>query len=180
MMTIRVRQPKTCSRERDAWHPSDNATRLNDERGRRNMKTVIWSVAAVAILIALGRMGCRMSSPRYFIYMVNRTPREFEGVGVYFAGKMAAEKGHMVKGGLASYGYVTLPIPAEAEVRWDDRGVHHAPMIKLQGVVPDHPVGLDLYFIIEEDGSVTVKCVRFDDVDGKVEATNGIQKFRGK
>jgi hypothetical protein len=144
------------------------------------MKTIIWSVAAVAILIALGRMGCRESSPRYFIYMVNRTPHEFEGVSVYFAGKMAAECGNMVKGGLASYGFVTLPIPAEAQVRWDDRGVHHAPTVKLQGVVPDHPVGLDLYFIIEEDGSVTVKCVRFDDVDGKVEATNGIQKFRGK
>jgi hypothetical protein len=36
MMTIRVRQPKTCSRKRDAWHPSDNATRPEDSTGTRD------------------------------------------------------------------------------------------------------------------------------------------------
>jgi hypothetical protein len=69
---------------------------------------------------------------------------------------MAAMKGHLGRGGLASYGYITLPIPAEAEVRWEDQGVRHAPKVKLEGIVPDNPVDWNIYFIIEKDGSVTV------------------------
>jgi len=84
---------------------------------------MLFSFLAAMLAAAFGLAGCSwVSSPRYFINMVNRTPHNFDGVAVYFDGKMAAEAGHLVKGGLASYGYVTLPIPAEAEVRWDDRG----------------------------------------------------------
>jgi hypothetical protein len=112
--------------------------------------------------------------------MVNRTPRDFDGVRVYFGGEMAAQAGSLVKGGKATYGYVTLPIPEEAEVRWTDQGVKHAPKVKLAGLVPSHPFDVNIYFIIEDDGSVTVKTVACNDLDANVEATKGIEKLRDK
>jgi hypothetical protein len=112
--------------------------------------------------------------------MVNRTPRDLDGVDVYFGDKMAAEKGPLVKGGLASYGYVTLPIPEEAQVRWIDQGVRHEPKVKLTGLVPSHPFDVNIYFIIEDDGSVTVKTVSCDDRKGNLEARKGIEKLRDK
>jgi hypothetical protein len=112
--------------------------------------------------------------------MVNRTPRDLKGVRVYFGGEMAAHAGSLVKGGLASYGYVTLPIPEEAEVRWIDQGVKHAPKIKLAGLVPSNPFDVNIYFIIEDDGSVTVKTVSCDDREGNFDATKGIEKLQDK
>jgi hypothetical protein len=141
--------------------------------------------------------------------MVNRTHRDLYGVAVYFNGRKAAEKGYTVKGGLASVGFVFLPIPEEAEVRWIDEaknsspkpqiakndyspeavarlrqwvehGEHHSPKVKLTGIVPEDPAHMNIYFIIEEDGSVTVKCVRFDDREANMDARKGLEKLRDK
>jgi hypothetical protein len=112
--------------------------------------------------------------------MLNRTSHVFEGVGVYFDGKMAAMKGHLVSGGLASYGVVTLPIPAAAEVRWDDNGVHHVPKVKLEGRVPNNPIDWNIYFIIEKDGTVTVASVSSDDRAGNQQLQKGLRELRAQ
>ncbi len=122
--------------------------------------------------------GCGLTKPRYFIVMVNRTPRHIDGLAVYFDGKMAAAAGHAVPGCVASFGYVALPIPAEAEVRWDDQGVRHARKAKLQGIVPRNPGEANVYFIVEEDGSITVACVDYGDLNAQLAVTEGIKKYR--
>ena len=145
------------------------------------MKLFVSRSLPIMLLTTLVFVGCgKNSRPRYTIFMVNRTPRDLKGVEVYFDGKMAAQKGPLVKGGCASYSYVSLTIPAEAEVRWIDQDVKHAPMVKLGGRVPDNPVKSNIYFIIENDGSVTVATVREDDLDGNVEVTKGVEKLIDK
>ena len=145
------------------------------------MKRHVCRLLPILLLIPLVLVGCGKSGrPRYTIYMVNRTPRDFEGVAVYFDNKLAADKGSLVKGGCASFGYVTLPIPAEAEVRWIDQGAKHAPRVKLEGRVPANPIEMNIYFIIENDESVTVAAVGQSDSDGNFEVTKGIEKLRDK
>lgn len=143
------------------------------------MKRFIPRLVASAMIAIFA--GCsRMGSPRYYIYMVNLTPRDIEGASVYFDGKMAAEEGHLVKAGLASYGYVSLPIPDAAEVRWDDAEGHHAPKVKLTGIVPSRPVNMDIYFVIHNDGSVVVSCCKYDDMAARDRAEAGLVELRNQ
>jgi hypothetical protein len=58
--------------------------------------------------------------------------------------------------------------------------VWHSEKVGLRGVVPDNPNDMNIYFIVEEDRSVTVKVVPFRDIDANVEATKGIEKLRHK
>ncbi len=132
------------------------------------MKAVVYFLSSAAVLAVLAIPGCGKQRPGYHIVMINRTHRDLYGVAVYFDGKMAAEKGYTAKGGLASYGFVFLPIPDDAEVRWIDeaknpsskpqiakndytpeavdrlkrwidQGEHHSPRVKLTGIVPEDP-----------------------------------------
>ncbi len=167
----------------------------------------IRSISAVCLLGLFAIQGCSKRPVGYHIYMVNRAHADLDGVAVFFNGKPAAEKGYLPKGGLASYGFVFLPIPEQAEVRWIDerknpsppppiaptdyspeavarlrawmdKGEHHSPKVKLTGIVPKEPAHMNIYFIIEDDNSVTVKCVRYDDLDANMEATKGISELR--
>src|SRR5437870_2109737 len=97
-----------------------------------------FSGTAMLLLIAPMFVGCGPAKPRplYNIYMANRTHHDFDGVGVFYDGKMAAYKGVLVAGGKATYGHVIKPIPDEAVVHWIDAGGRHAPKVKLAGVVP--------------------------------------------
>ena len=173
------------------------------------MKAVVYFLSSAAVLAVLAIPGCGKQRPGYHIVMINRTHRDLYGMAVYFDGKMAAEKGYTAKGGLASYGFVFLPIPDDAEVRWIDeaknpsskpqiakndytpeavdrlkrwidQGEHHSLRVKLTGTVPEDPAHMNIYFIIEEDGTVTVKCVRSDDRAANMEARKGIEKLREK
>jgi hypothetical protein len=102
---------------------------------------------------------------------VNRTGHILNGVCVYYATKMAAAAGVLVDGGRATFNFVALPIPAEAEVRWNENGVPHAVKVRLAGVVPHGFVDGTIYFIIQQDGSVSVKPIEPGDIDGNVGVT---------
>jgi hypothetical protein len=107
---------------------------------------------------------------RYDIGYVNRTGRDLDGVCVYYSDTKVAQKGWLVKDGNATEGWIPLPIPSEAEVRWDDN-THHAVKVKLEGVVA---TGLDrftLYFIIKADGSVDAKAIKLSDIDANADLT---------
>jgi hypothetical protein len=78
----------------------------------------------------------------------------------------------LVKDGYATFGFVYKPVPAEAEVRWDEwpRGAHHAPRVNLEGIVPrDFTEGI-IYFIIKPDRSVVVKPDASDDRKARLDA----------
>ena len=170
------------------------------------MKAAVRCLSAAALFAVLLTAGCGKGRPGYHIAMVNRTPRDLWGVDVYFDGRMAAEKGYLPAGGLASYGFVFQPVPQEAEVHWIDesknpsakpqiaknpeavarlrqwveKGQHNSPKVKLTGIVPNDPAHMNIYFIIEQNGSVTVKCVPSDDLEANINATKGIEKLRDK
>jgi hypothetical protein len=125
---------------------------------------ILLGVAVLAVAIVIVCTVATSKRPRYYIIMANRTHQQFDDVAVYYGDEIAATKGLLVKGGKAGYGFVTLPVPEEATVTWtEENGVHHAPKVKLAGIVPPSPRNIDIWFIIEEDGSVTVKSVRDDD-----------------
>jgi hypothetical protein len=173
------------------------------------MNSVVDWLRVGALFSVAATLGCAKQRPGYDIYMVNRTHHDLYGIGVYFEGKMAADAGRLVKGGKATFGFVFLPIPEEAEVRWIDestnrspephiaasdysaeavarlrqwveQGEHHSPKVKLTGIVPPNPAHMNIYFIIEEDASVTVKCLHSADLKGNIELTKGIEKLRDK
>lgn len=121
---------------------------------------------AIALICGCGPF--TSSRPKYTIYMANRTPRDLDGVCVYYGGRMAASKGILVAGGKATYGPVTLPIPDEAEVRWIDGEVSHAPKVQLSGIVPEVRRDVNIWFIIEDDASITLKVGQEDDIDENV------------
>ncbi len=108
-----------------------------------------------------------MRCARYFIGMLNNTGRDLDGVGVYYGNQMAAAAGGLVARGLATYGFVPLAIPKEAIVKWIDRGVEHAATVGLQGIPSEFgrkETGM-LYFIIEPNGSVTVRTADHGDIE---------------
>jgi hypothetical protein len=129
------------------------------------MKVFVAMVIGVAIVVGIMVSASYFERPRYYIVVANRTKKWFNDVWVNFGSDIAAATGGSVPGGKASYGPVSLPIPDEALVRWtEENGLQHTLKVKLTGLVPPAPKGVDIYFIIEEDSSVTVKCIRSDDL----------------
>jgi hypothetical protein len=110
---------------------------------------------------------CSRSSmkTRYDICIVNRTGQDLDWVCAYYGNTKVAEPGRLVKGGNATEALITVPVAPEAEVRWDGNGTHHAVKVKLEGVVPRGLRYFNLYFIINEDSSVSVKVIKADDID---------------
>jgi hypothetical protein len=126
------------------------------------MKVFLGVALGVAVLAALILAACTIiapKGPRYTICMANRTRHRFDNVWVYYGTEIAAAPGKLLPGGYATYGFVTLPVPEEAVVTWALDGVHYAPKVKLEGIVPRCPRHINIWFIIEEDSSVTVKNV---------------------
>lgn len=129
--------------------------------------TLLVLIVAAFGIIMIGHQVKVARRPRYTICMANCTHQDFSNVAVYYREKMAAAAGLLVKGGLATYGILSLPIPEEATVTWrDEKGENHEPSVKLVGVVPPMPKDQTIYFIIEEDASVTVKCLHNKDFEG--------------
>jgi hypothetical protein len=140
-------------------------------RWQTRMKTtaVVVSVALPLVCVVLLLVGCAgrrvaAGEARYTIVMVNRTYRNLSGVGVFYGKRMAAFKGPLVKGGRAGYGFVSLPVPEQAQVEWTEVGKPRSVTVKLDGIVPSHPVGMYVFFIIERDGSVTVQVCKNEDL----------------
>lgn len=113
----------------------------------------------------------------YYIGFMNKTGHDLSGVCVYFGSVEAAAKGGLVVGGCGIFGPVTVPIPAEAEMRWIDGDKSYAVKAKLEGVVPK---GFSddgtIYFVINKDDSVLVKAIKMrGDDDAFRELTKGLR-----
>jgi hypothetical protein len=150
------------------------------------MKPVLGILLGVAVLAALA-LAVRTilpAQPYYYIHMANGTRHDLDNVGVYYGDRMAAEKGILTKGNYATYGPVTMPVPEEAIVTWSrDTGVHryppeHSLKVKMAGIVPPRPRDVNIYFIIEADGTVTVKMVESDDLNANIAATKKVEEIR--
>lgn len=135
-----------------------------------------WTLCASCLVAP----GCGRSPAVYALLMANRTHQEFEAASVYFGKREAAGFGSLPPGGVHGYEHLILPIPPEAEVYWTDRGARKSRTVKLRGVVPDYPNDMNIYFIVENDGSVTVTAVEYRDVEANVKALKGIQELRRK
>ncbi len=116
------------------------------------------------------------SGPQYDFGFLNKTGRELNFVSVYYHGNEVGSAGLLVKGGRKTFGFVTIPIPDEAEVKWDDAGQSHSVSKKLQGVIPrNFGNGGYLYFIFNENGTVDVKSFEEGDTDGIGELIQSVQ-----
>jgi hypothetical protein len=153
------------------------------------MKILVGVAVGLAVLIAVfvaWVITARATTACYYIVMANRTHRDFEGAEVYYEKRLAAEGGRMVSGALHGYGPVTLPVPDEALVVWSvDTGRHRYPpehevKVKLSGLVPKRPRNIDIWCIIEEDGSVTVTCVGKNDLAASVRLAKTLDPYLKK
>jgi hypothetical protein len=108
---------------------------------------------------------------RYDIGFVNKTGHDLDGVCAYYGDTKVAQPSWLGKGDKATEGWVPMPIPSEAEVRWEENGTHHAVKDKLEGVVTPGLDRFTLYFIIKADGSVDVKAIKLSDIDANANVT---------
>jgi hypothetical protein len=71
-----------------------------------------------------------------------------------------------VKDGKATEGRIRLPIPSEAEVRWAKNEKNNVLKVKFKGAVPTDFTDGTIYLIIKSDGSVDVKAILLNDING--------------
>jgi hypothetical protein len=129
----------------------------------RGAKPLLFGVFLVLALLALALAVRGGRRPRYIIGMLNETGHTLDRVGVYYGRRMAAAGGRLVPGGYATFGFVTMPIPPAAELRWLQNGVEHAAQVKLLGIVPPGFTDGNVYFIFKVDGSLDVKTAKSHD-----------------
>jgi hypothetical protein len=138
------------------------------------MKMILW-IAFGAIVLALlvlvtNSIVQSKHRPHYTVIVANRTKEDLQGVAVFYGKQMITCPNFLVKSGRAGEGIITTPPPEEAIVCWTIKGVNHAPKVKLSGIVSPVPQHVNIWFVIEEDGSVTVKEIRDDDLDADLKA----------
>jgi len=100
----------------------------------------------------------------YRFAFVNRTGHELQAVTVYYGGKKTGTGGNVLARSQANFTYsdpLTMPCPAEAELRWIEDGTPHTVKVKLEGV----PKGFEgrIFFVIKADDTVQVHPVKNGD-----------------
>jgi len=138
-------------------------------------KSAFISLVGLALMINACAQPRMQAKLQYDIGFMNYAGQRLDNVAVYYGNTEVAAKGALVKSGRATYGSVTIPIPSEAEVRWDEGGKHYAVKAKLEGVVPKS-FGDDgtIYFVINTNGTVDVKPIRFGDTDAVVKLEKAV------
>jgi hypothetical protein len=123
--------------------------------------TSFFVIAITGLTLLLS--ACAYGRMYYYIGFINKTGQDLDGVCVYYGEKEAAAAGGLVKTGLATDGPVTLPFPAEAEVRWIENGERHAVKTKLKDVIPKgftEDEDGTVYFVINQDHTIQAKLIR--------------------
>jgi hypothetical protein len=137
---------------------------------RSYLKTLaLIGISGLFLLSKVYGQNFMTTRPQYDIGFMNYTGQRLDDVAIYYGNTEVASGGALVKGGRATYGSVTTPIPSEAEVRWDEGDKHYAVKAKLEGVIPKSFSDDDIiYFIINTNGTVDVKPIKFGDTDAVV------------
>ena len=74
-------------------------------------------------------------NPEYDVGFLNKTGHDLDEVSVYYTNNTVWVRGTpLVTGGESTEGWIPLPIPAEAEVRIVDKGVHKTVKVSLKDV----------------------------------------------
>jgi hypothetical protein len=116
------------------------------------------------------------AASEYYIGYVNKTGRDLSGVFVYYGNLEAGRAGRLVKGGTATEGIITLPVPSDAELRWVDGQKTNSVKVSLQGAVPKRLTSdWTLYFVINADGTVQAKAIKGDDSAAYHEIMKGLR-----
>jgi hypothetical protein len=144
-----------------------------------NVKTRLFaSIRAIGLLLVMNgyaQLPVRAGTG-YDIGFMNKTGRDLDGVCVYYGEVKAAEAGGLVKGGEATDGLITLPVPSAADMRWIDNGQSHSVNVKLEGVVPKRLTDeWTLYLVINADGTVQAKALKYNDEAGYAELAKGLR-----
>jgi hypothetical protein len=126
------------------------------------MKWCVFLFIATFVGLSFLISGCGQRSTKsvYYFGFVNKTGHDLSGVCAFYDSKIVAEPDRLVNDGSATEGPETLAIPLEAEVHWDENGVHHVVKAKLEDFVPKGFTDGTIYFIIRPNGSVDVKAIQ--------------------
>ncbi len=142
---------------------------------------ILLALAAFAALLTLAGIVAMWRRPDYDITTANRTHYELDDVWVFYGTKIAAAPGRLVPGGQKSYGPIGLPVPEEATVTWrDQNGIQHSPKARLAGIVPRAPRVQKIWLVVEEDGTITVRMVRHDDIEANADMIRSLKPYREK
>src|SRR5262245_60011159 len=128
-------------------------------------KHVIWYFhIGLLLMVNACAIPLMNAGSEYYIGYVNKTGRDLSGVVVYYGNLEVGGAGRLVKGGTATEGVITLPIPSEAEVRWIEGVKAHSVKVPLRGVVPRRlTTEWTLHFVINSNGTVQAMAIKDDD-----------------
>ena len=115
-------------------------------------------------------------NPEYDVGFLNKTGHDLDEVSVYYTNNTVWVLGTpLVTGGESTEGWIPLPIPAEAEVRIVDKGVHKTVKVSLKDVPKKGFRDGTIYFVFNADGTVQVKPLKENDEAGYNEVIKGLR-----
>jgi hypothetical protein len=132
---------------------------------------IVTSVMALTLV----RCSCAADpGVEYDIGFLNKTGHNLDEVSAYSSNKLWALPTPLAAGGNVTEGAVTMPIPAEAEVRIIDHGKQKSVMVSINDVPKDFQDGT-IYFVFNRDGTVQAKALKEDDDAGYAELIKGLR-----
>jgi hypothetical protein len=115
-------------------------------------------------------------NPEYDVGFLNKMGHDLDEVSAYYTNNTVWVLGTpLVTGGESTEGWIPLPIPAEAEVRIVDKGVHKAVKVSLKDVPKKGFRDGTIYFVFNADGTVQVKPLKENDEAGYAELIKGLR-----
>ena len=115
-------------------------------------------------------------NPEYDVGFLNKTGHDLDEVSIYYTNNTVWVLGTpLVTGGESTEGWIPLPIPAEAEVRIVDKGVHKTVKVSLKDVPKKGFRDGTIYFVINADGTVQVKPLKENDEAGHDALVKGLR-----
>jgi len=130
---------------------------------------------ASIVWLMLPMTGCAQTkrdsgyNPEYHIGFLNKTGHDLDEVSLYDTNnKVWGLPAPLVAGGQATQGWITPPIPLEAEVRVVDKGEHKTIKVSLKDVPKKGFHDGIIYFVINADYTVDVKPIKSADSDEAV------------
>jgi len=107
----------------------------------------------------------------YRLGFVNKTGHDLQAVSVYYGDQKAGTGNDIPARARANFSYsdaLTMPCPAEAELRWTEDGTPHAVKVKLEGAVPKGYAAGTIFFVIKSEDTIEVKPIKWSDSQGSI------------
>ncbi len=132
-------------------------------------KNAVFFLVGIACFILLVNNGA-LANPSidYSVGFINKTGHDLDEVSAYSSNRLWVLPTMLVAGGEATEGPMLLPVPQEAEVHVVDHGVHKAVVVSLKDVPKKGFEDGTIYFVINTNGTVDAKPIKFDDTDAAV------------